>query len=193
MAIRTTAMGQGGELWNHGWHEVTIKDAKYGVYNNEVRYIDMTFEEYPETLNLRIYEAKSKTGEEFAIAKLFRLANAGIIGEVVDTSGKKMLQFDDEATNLVTKKINIFLYKNEEGYFRVLNRIAPIVQEGEVLSYNENDLSYWKNTAEKYYEDYKKPSDSGVDVTMNMEDIVSALDSDDTVEENVEDTVEAPF
>ena len=193
MAIRTTAMGQGGELWNHGWHEVTIKDAKYGVYNNEVRYIDMTFEEYPETLNLRIYEAKSKTGEEFAIAKLFRLANAGIIGEVVDTSGKKMLQFDDEATNLVTKKINIFLYKNEEGYFRVLNRIAPIVQEGEILSYNENDLSYWMNTAEKYYEDYKKPSDSGVDVTMNMEDIVNSLDSDDTIEENVKDTVEAPF
>ena len=52
-----------------------------------------------------------------------------------------MLQFDDEATNLVTKKINIFLYKNEEGYFRVLNRIAPIVQEGEILSYNENDFN----------------------------------------------------
>ena len=114
MAIRTTAMGQGGELWNHGWHEVTIKDAKYGVYNNEVRYIDMTFEEYPETLNLRIYEAKSKTGEEFAIAKLFRLANAGIVGEVMDTSGKKMLQsLSDEQLQMIQTYIDPEFWRNK--------------------------------------------------------------------------------
>ena len=98
MAIKT--MSSTGGDWSIGWKEVTLKDAKYGMYN-DIRLVDAWLEEYPDTINLRMYEAKSKdTGEEFAIAKLFRLANAGIIGEVQDSSGKKSLQYDDEAANL---------------------------------------------------------------------------------------------
>lgn len=159
MAIKTMSNSGGGD-WSIGWKEVTLKDAKYGMYN-DVRYVDAWFEEYPETINLRLYEAKSKdTGEEFAIARLFRLANAGIIGEVQDSSGKKSLQYDDEAVNLNGKKLHVFFYKNEEGYFRVLNRVAPIVQEGEVLSFTQKDVEYWMAQGEKYYNDYKKPSNS---------------------------------
>ena len=158
MAIRT--MSSGGGDWSIGWKEVTLKDAKYGMYN-DIRLVDAWFEEYPDTINLRMYEAKSKdTGEEFAIAKLFRLANAGIIGEVQDSSGKKSLQYDDEAANLNGKRLQVFFYKNEDGYFRVLNRVAPVVQEGEVISHTEKDVDYWKSQAEKYYNDYKKPSES---------------------------------
>ena len=158
MAIKT--MSSAGGDWSIGWKEVTLKDAKYGMYN-DIRLVDAWFEEYPDTINLRMYEAKAKdTGEEFAIAKLFRLANAGIIGEVQDSSGKKSLQYDDEAANLNGKKLHVFFYKNEDGYFRVLNRVAPVVQEGDVVSFTEKDVDYWKSQGEKYYEQYKKPSES---------------------------------
>ena len=159
MAIKTMSNSGGGD-WSVGWKEVTLKDAKYGMYN-DIRYVDAWFEEYPETINLRLYEAKSKdTGEEFAIARLFRLANAGILGEVQDSSGKKSLQYDDEAVNLNGKKLHVFFYKNEEGYFRVLNRVAPVIQEGDVLSFAEKDVEYWMGQGMKYYDQYKKPSDS---------------------------------
>jgi len=159
MAIRTMTNSSGGD-WTEGWKTVTLKEAKYGMYNNEVRYVDAWFEEYAPTINLRLYEAKAKGGEEFAIARLFKLANAGIVGEVADNSGKKMIQFDDDAANLNGKQIQVFFYRNEEGYFRVLTRIAPVTQQGEFVSYDDNSVKYWKNQAEKYYEQYKKPSDS---------------------------------
>ena len=128
MAIKTMSSSGGGD-WSIGWKEVTLKDAKYGKYN-DTRYIDAWFEEYPETINLRLYEAHAKaTGEEFAIARLFKLANAGIIGEVQNSSGKKSLQYDDEAVNLNGKKLYVFFYKSEDGYFRVLNRVDPVVKE----------------------------------------------------------------
>ena len=161
MAIKTMSSSGGGD-WSHGWKEVTLKNAKYGMYNNEVRYIDAWFEEYPETINLRLYEAKSKDGEEFAIARLFKLANAGIVGEVQDSAGRKSIQYDDDANNLNGRRLQVFFYKNEEGYFRVLNRVAPVPQdvEGEILSFNHDDAIYWKKQAEKYYDQYKKPTES---------------------------------
>jgi len=176
MAIKTMSNSGGGD-WSIGWKEVTLKEAKYGVYNGDTRYIDAWFEEYPETINLRMYEAKSKdTGEEFAIARLFRLANAGIIGEVQDSKGKKSLQYDDDAVGLNGKKVQVFFYKNEDGYFRVLNRVAPIVQEGEVLSYIEKDVDYWQKQAEKYYEEYKKPDEDANDTfEMTINEIKETL------------------
>tara|TARA_R110002051_G_scaffold5586_4_gene28569 strand:+ start:1633 stop:2196 length:564 start_codon:yes stop_codon:yes gene_type:complete len=161
MAIKTMSSSGGGD-WSHGWKEVTLKNAKYGMYNNEVRYIDAWFEEYPETINLRLYEAKSKDGEEFAIARLFKLANAGIVGEVQDSAGRKSIQYDDDANNLNGRRLQVFFYKNDEGYFRVLNRVAPVPQdvEGEILSFNHDDAIYWKKQAEKYYDQYKKPTES---------------------------------
>jgi len=179
MAIKTMSASTGGD-WSIGWKMVTLKNAKYGMYNNDVRYVDAHFEEYPETINLRMYEAKSKdTGEEFAIARLFRLANAGIMGEVVDSTGKKSIQYDDDATNLNGKQIQVFFYKNDEGYFRVLNRTAPVEQDGEVLSYTEKDVNYWKAQGEKYYEQYKKPADDDGITTMGIDEIKNTLTQND--------------
>ena len=171
MAIKTMSSSGGGD-WSHGWKEVTLKDAKYGMYNNEVRYVDAWFEEYPETINLRLYEAKSKDGEEFAIARLFKLANAGIVGEVQNSAGRKSIQYDDDAVNLNGKKLQVFFFKNEEGYFRVLNRVAPVPQDGDVISFSEDDAGYWKKQAEKYYEQYKKPAESnGEMIEMTTDEI----------------------
>ena len=192
MAIKTITSSSGSD-WSKGWKEVTLKEAKYGMYNDDVRYVDAWFEEYPETINLRLYEAKSKnTGEEFAIAKLFKLANAGILGEVQDSAGKKSLQYDDDAVNLNGKQIQVFFYKNEEGYFRVLNRIAPVVQSNEILSYNEKDVDYWKSQGEKYYEQYKKPSESNDEMlSMTMDEIKETIT--ETTVNTVEDTDEPSF
>ena len=177
MAIKTMSSSGGGD-WSHGWKQVTLKDAKYGTYNNEVRYVDAWFEEYPETINLRLYEAKSKDGEEFAIARLFKLANAGIVGEVQNSAGKKSIQYDDDASNLNGRKLQVFFFKNEEGYFRVLNRVAPVPQDGDVLSFDEDDASYWKKQAEKYYEQYKKPAESnGQMIEMTTDEIKETVTS----------------
>ena len=180
--------------WSHGWKEVTLKNAKYGMYNNEVRYVDAWFEEYPETINLRLYEAKSKdTGEEFAIAKLFKLANAGQLGEVQDSNGKKSVQYDDDAVNLNGKKLQVFFYKNEDGYFRVLNRFAPVPQTGKIWSFNEDDSTYWKKQAEKYYEQYKKPAESnGQDLEMTIDEIKETVSERNSTVETVS-AEEPPF
>lgn len=192
MAIKTITNSSSSD-WSIGWKSVTLKEAKYGMYNDDVRYVDAWFEEYPDSINLRLYEAKSKnTGEEFAIAKLFKLANAGILGEVQDSAGKKSLQYDDDAVNLNGKQIQVFFYKNEEGYFRVLNRVAPVVQSNEILSYNEKDVDYWKSQGEKYYEQYKKPSESNDEMlSMTMDEIKETIT--ETTVNTVEDTDEPPF
>ena len=179
MAIKTMSSSGGGD-WSHGWKQVTLKNAKYGMYNNDVRYVDAWFEEYPETINLRLYEAKSKDGEEFAIARLFKLANAGIVGEVQDSAGRKSIQYDDDANNLNGRKLQVFFYKNEEGYFRVLNRVAPVPQdvEGEILSFNHDDAIYWKKQAEKYYDQYKKPAESnGEMLEMTTDEIKETINT----------------
>tara|TARA_R100001244_G_C5140772_1_gene127840 strand:- start:77 stop:655 length:579 start_codon:yes stop_codon:yes gene_type:complete len=192
MAIKTITSSSDSD-WSIGWKSVTLKEAKYGMYNDDVRYVDAWFEEYPDSINLRLYEAKSKnTGEEFAIAKLFKLANAGILGEVQDSAGKKSLQYDDDAVNLNGKQIQVFFYKNEEGYFRVLNRIAPVVQSNEILSYNEKDVDYWKGQGEKYYEQYKKPSESNDEMLSMTMDAIKETITETTVN-TVEDTDEPPF
>ena len=43
MAIKTMSASSTGS-WSIGWKEVTLKNAKYGVYNGDVRYIDASFE-----------------------------------------------------------------------------------------------------------------------------------------------------
>ena len=157
MAIRTIGKTGGNGNWSHGWHEVTLKDAKYGVYNDEVRYVDMWFEEYPSTINLRVYEAKAKNGEEFAIARLFKLANAGILGEVAGQNGRKMIQFDDDADNLNGKRLNVFFYKNGK-FTRILNQVAPMEFENVVETIGSDDVSYWKGRAEKYFKEWVQPN-----------------------------------
>jgi len=152
MAIKTTT-SKAGRLAKDGWNHVTIKSAEYGSFN-DTRYIDVFFEEFPDYLNLRIYEGINKeSGEEFAIANLFKFANAGIIDALVDDEGKStIITYDDDTKHLVGKTINAYVYRNEEGYQRVLRKIAPDVFEGEHVSYTESDHQYWKDSAEKYYE-----------------------------------------
>tara|TARA_Y100001973_G_C5162540_1_gene314321 strand:+ start:156 stop:689 length:534 start_codon:yes stop_codon:yes gene_type:complete len=170
MAITMTVKkGGGGGDFQPGWKEVTANKAKYGTLENGSKYIDVWFENYSDNFNLRMYAKTSKAGEEFAIANLFRFANAGIT-EVVDGSkdGETVVKIDDTATNLVGKSFWIYLYKNEEGYSRVLQRIAPVEFEGTLDTFTENDVNYWKGRAEKYFIEWVAPN-IGSSVTDKIE------------------------
>ena len=161
MAITMTVKkGSSSGNFAPGWHKVTVSSAKYGTLENETRFIDVFFNEYPENFNLRMYEKKNKQGEEFAIANLFRYANAGIT-EVTDSSsteGQVVVKIDDSASNLVDKELWIYLYKNKEGYSRVLQRIAPVEFKGDLDTFTESYILYWKGRAEQYFKEWVQPN-----------------------------------
>ena len=70
--------GGTGTKFTPGWHTLTATKAQYGEWN-DTKYIDVWFQDYPESINLRVYAKTGKDGEEFAIGRLFRFANAGIM------------------------------------------------------------------------------------------------------------------
>ena len=156
MAIKTMKMSTGADLYNEGWHEVTISKAIEGVYTGsegESKYIDLWFENYADNNNLRIYEAVNKeTNEEFKLANLFRHAMAGIIEKLDDPTGKKpILQYDDDVKHLIGKRVNAFIFKNEKGYNEFYNTVAPVEQKGEHYSFNKNQVTSLKTSAEKSF------------------------------------------
>ena len=141
MAIKTMSAGNGTGQWAEGWHELTVSKAKYGAWNDK-KYLDIWFDGYPDSFNLRIYEAVNKeTHEEFALAKFFKVLNAGIIDKIKSPSGKEAIQYDDDEKGLVGKQLNALFYKDANGYNKICNRIAPAEQTGEVISYSAEDVS----------------------------------------------------
>ena len=155
----TIKKGSGSGNFKQGWSEVTVTSAKYGSLDNGSKYIDVKFKDYPDSFNMRMYAKTSKTGEEFAIANLFRFAQAGI-QEVADSANDNevVVKIDDSAEQLVGKIFNIYLYKNSDGYYRVLQRIAPVVGQNALDTFTENDVEYWKGRAEQYFTEWVKPN-----------------------------------
>ena len=161
MAVKTMEQNSGTGLYNAGWHELTISSAAYDTYKSPdgkvKRYVDLNFEGYPDNMNLRIYEAKNReTDVEFKIANLFRYACAGIIDVLNDPTGKKpVIQYDDEAVNLVGTRINAFFHKVEANdgneYSRIFDTIAPVEQETEHLSWTADQVTRLKHAAEKNF------------------------------------------
>ena len=174
MLTMTVKSGGGNGDYTPGWKKVTVKSAAYGTHEAS-RYIDMWFEEYGENFNARIWEKKDKEGNEFAIANLFRFANAGI--QTVSTNGdanSRIVQIDDKPENLLGKELWIYLYKNGDGYARVLQRVAPVEFENELDKIDANSVEYWKSKSEQYFEDWIKPNievktvDSVADIGMPL-------------------------
>ena len=161
MLKMTVKSGGGSGDYTPGWKLVTIKSAAYGTHEAS-RFIDMWLEEYGDNFNLRIWEKKDKEGNEFAIANLFRFANAGIQTVAANgTDTTKVVEIDDRAENLHGKSIWIYLYKNDEGYARALQRIAPVEFTNELDTIDENSVNYWKGKAEQYFTDWVEPNLSG--------------------------------
>ena len=180
MAIKTmSASSGGGSKFAEGWHEVKVSKASYGTYeanDGDKGYLDILFEDYPDNMNLRVYEAVNKeTKHEFAIENIFRYANAGIVSKLEDPTGKNpLLQYDDDEKGLVGRTINIFMYKETktgEGYSRILNRIAPVAHVGEHLSYTDKDVTGIKASCEKSYKrklSLETPTPNSVDNDFGM-------------------------
>ena len=160
MAVKTMPVSSGTGQYNVGWHDLLITKAEYGVWkrpdNTDKKYIDLWFDGYPDHMNLRIYEVVNKvTGEEFKIANLFRYANAGIIEVLNDPTGTKpIIQYDDDAVNLVGKHIHTYFYKEQKTgkeYVRIFDTVAPVEQEGEHISWTADQVASLKTSAEKNY------------------------------------------
>jgi len=158
MAVKTMSATSGGDgKFDDGWHELTIANATYGTYKaptGDKRYITLNFEGYPDNMDLRIYEVFNKTtNEEFKVANLFKYANAGILNVLQDPTGKKpVIQYDDEASGLIGKKVNVLFYKERKtgkGYTRMFDNIAPVEQEGEHISYTADQVSGIQKSLEK--------------------------------------------
>tara|TARA_R110002051_G_C8555039_1_gene473292 strand:- start:8 stop:598 length:591 start_codon:yes stop_codon:yes gene_type:complete len=162
MAIKTMSAATGGNsVFSEGWHETTVRKAEYGIYaagsDKQKRYLDIWFEDYPDNMNLRVYETFNKeTKHEFAIENIFRYANAGIVSKLEDPTGKNpLLQYDDDEKGLINAKINIFVYKETKtgnNYSRIFEKIAPVAQVGEHLTYTEKDVIGMKKSCEKNYD-----------------------------------------
>ena len=175
MAIKTMAHNSNSGQWSEGWHELTISKAEYGNWNDK-RYLDLWFEGYPDTFNTRIFEAVNKeTHEEFSISNVFKLANAGILDKITSPNGKEAIQYDDESSGLIGKKVNGFFYKqfkDDKEFIKVSSRLAPVIQEGDIMSYTKANVDYWKGSAEKHFREYlnKTPEKSDTE-EVTVEDI----------------------
>tara|TARA_R100000808_G_C2152923_1_gene162689 strand:- start:73 stop:618 length:546 start_codon:yes stop_codon:yes gene_type:complete len=157
MAIKTMSASTGGSKFSEGWHELSVSKAEYGTYENgdkSKKYIDVWFQDMPENMNMRVYETfNKKDNTEFKIANLFKFANAGIVGVLNDPNGKHpLIQYDDEASGLVDKVVNVYFYKETKtgnGYTRVFDDIAPIPQEGEHLTFTSEEVAGIKKGVEE--------------------------------------------
>ena len=93
MAIRTMTLSSGDGKWTTGWHQLTVTDVKPGVWEGPEKtkkFIDLFFDGYPETFKLRVFQAHNKENhEEFAIARFFKFANAGVIDIIKSSDGKE--------------------------------------------------------------------------------------------------------
>ena len=165
MRTLTIKTGGGGNF-HQGWNTATIQKAEYGDYNGS-KFIDVWFDGYPESLNMRIYEAHGKDGEEFAIGQLFRFADAGIIEALEGPDGNTVVKLSDEPDNLKGKMINIYIYKNGE-YSRILKQTAPTIFNNVVDSFNSDDVTYWQNKAEAYFRNYVLKGSSTVGLPGDM-------------------------
>ena len=158
MAVKTMSVPSGSEQYTTGWHELTISKASNGFLdkgaNGTKKYIELNFEGYNEHMRLRVYEAfNKKNNEEFKVASLFRYANAGIMEVLKDPTGKfPLIQYDDDTKNLIGKKINAYFYREQKTgneWLNIFDGIAPVVQEGEHLSYTQDQVNGIKESIKK--------------------------------------------
>ena len=164
-----------------GWKEVTIVGAKRGQYDNDgTKYVDITFEDYPENVKLRAHQKFNKTTkEEFVVLSIFRNANAGVKEVAKSEDGEFRVEIEDDPVNLIGKKLNVYFYKNAKGYTDISDRTVPTVFENALDKYTEDDIVGLKRYT---YENRIKPF-----ITQTNSDAWDASSSNGTSEAPVKD------
>lgn len=138
-----------GVTFDEGWHEVVMNKAVPGKYAGEegTKYLDVFFDGFPETLKLRVHEKFNKeTKEEFAVLNLYRFSNSGITEVLEGTDGNMTIGIDDEPEKLIGNKVNVFFYKNKEGYTNVSEIIAPAVFKNDLEEFDEAGVERMKTS-----------------------------------------------
>ena len=183
MAVKTMVKNTGSGLYTEGWHELTISKATDGKWY-EKRNIDLNFEGYNESMQHRVFETHNKTsGEEFKIANLFRYACAGILGVLNDPTGKNpVIQYDDEAINLVGTRINALFIKklntNTDKEYVEIYDLVPVVQKTEHLTYTEDDVTRLKAKVEKRQSTKTDTNTNGVSPVLTNTTVTANADAD---------------
>jgi len=132
-----------GADFAEGWHEVVIASADAGDWNG-TKYIDLRFNDFPESLKCRIWSAKNKeTGEDFGLGNLYYYAVAGI---TANDDGN--VTIDDNPTNLIGKRLNVLFYKKENGYTEIVDRVAPVVTTEGPVTFTDSFVESKKTAAE---------------------------------------------
>lgn len=151
--MRKLEVRKNGYNLKEGWQVSTISQAEFGDWEG-IKYLDLYFHELPEQMNMRVWATHNKTtGEEFAIGNLFRFANAGLGEVALNGNGRKVVSIHDNPDVLIGKKLNIFLYRDDSGYFRILPRSAPAEPfENHLERMSELDIEYWKEQAQFYFD-----------------------------------------
>ena len=164
-----------------GWKEVIIVGAKRGQYENGgTKYIDITFEDYPENVKLRAHQKFNKTTkEEFVVLSIFRNANAGVKEVAKSEDGEFRVEIEDDPVNLIGKKLNVYFYKNAKGYTDISDRTVPTVFENALDKYTEDDIVGLKRYT---YENRIKPF-----ITQTNSDAWDTSSSNGTSEAPVKD------
>jgi len=146
-----------GVSFQDGWHEVIISKTSSGKYEggNQTKYLDVYFDGYPDTLKMRIHEKYNKsTNEEFAVANLFRYSNSGIKEVLEGTDGSMTIGIDDDPANLVGNKVNVYFYKNQNGYTDISEIIAPSIFKNELEEFDESGVERMKISSEERIKKY---------------------------------------
>jgi len=95
-----------GTSFGEGWKQVTISTAKRGDYNGS-GFIDLWFDNYPETLKCRVWEARGQDGQEFSVSNMVRSCNPDVLESSEGEDGKKIASLDDSPASLKGRIENI--------------------------------------------------------------------------------------
>ena len=145
--VVTKSTGGGG--YDEGWKTVTVSEAVKGDYNGS-KYIDLFFEEYPESVKCRVWEAQNKDGEEFSVTNMVRYANPTVLEEM-DKDGTTAASLDDSPNGLKGKSFQVLFYKKANGYSEISQKVAPAVPFQNIVdNFDENRIARIKESAEKY-------------------------------------------
>ena len=146
-----------GVSFGEGWHEVVMTKASPGKYSGGegTKYLDVFFDGFPESLKLRVHEKFNKeTNEEFAVLNLYRFSNSGIKEVLEGTDGNMTIGIEDEPENLIGNKVNVFFYKNKEGYTNVSEIIAPAAFKNDLEEFDEAGVERMKSSCEERIKRY---------------------------------------
>ena len=158
MAIKTmSASTGGGSKYSEGWHDAVISKAEYGEWNGK-NFLEVWFEGYGQYQTMKVWEIISKEdNQEFAMARVFKYAQAGIISVLDDPTGKRpIIQYDDNPEGLVGKSVAIRLYPDPKKpqYNRISADCAPVPGKYEHMTFTEDAVNGIKAGADKRLEKF---------------------------------------